>query len=322
MKLVWLLRGHKIYIQTHNFPDPDAISSAFGLQNFLKYYEIESILCYDGKIDKLSTKRMLKTYGIHIFAIEELADMREEDYIVMVDAQKYNSNLTDCIACEVACIDHHPTFIECDYLYKDIRIHGACASMIGEYFYITKTPMDPNTAAALTYGIKMDTSDFSRGVTDLDIDMFAYLYKLADKEKLSRMYNNVIEFADLHAYGAAIESISVYDKTGFAAIPFNCPDALIATISDFILALDVVDVAVVYAKREDGIKCSVRSERYDVNAGKLTNLALMEYGNGGGHFSMAGGFIPLDNVSKLGHNIDYKIRMLFLDAMKDQNKIQ
>lgn len=32
MELVEILKGHKTYIQTHNFPDPDAIASAFGLQ--------------------------------------------------------------------------------------------------------------------------------------------------------------------------------------------------------------------------------------------------------------------------------------------------
>ena len=36
LQLVELLRGHRTYIQTHNFPDPDAIASAFGLQHFLK----------------------------------------------------------------------------------------------------------------------------------------------------------------------------------------------------------------------------------------------------------------------------------------------
>lgn len=34
--LIVLLKGHKTYIQTHNFPDPDAIASAYGLQYFLQ----------------------------------------------------------------------------------------------------------------------------------------------------------------------------------------------------------------------------------------------------------------------------------------------
>ena len=132
--LVQLLKTHTVYIQTHNFPDPDAIASAFGLQAFLDYYGVESTLCYYGKIDKLSTKRMLSTFGIDIYAKEELLSMTDQDYIVNVDSQKHNANLTDFIGDEVACIDHHPTFIEAGYQYKDIRITGACAALIGEYF--------------------------------------------------------------------------------------------------------------------------------------------------------------------------------------------
>lgn len=318
--LIALLQNQKTYIQTHNFPDPDALASAFGLQTFLKYYGINTILCYDGKIDKLSTKRMLTNFSIEICAREELEDMKDTDYIVNVDSQKYNSNLTDFIGDEVACIDHHPTFISCEYLYKDVRIVGACASLIADYFYKTGTPVDSVTAAALCYGIKMDTFDFSRGVTDLDVDMFAYMYKKADKHLFSSMYANVMEFKDLKAYGAAIESIKVYDKTGFAYIPFDCPDALIAMISDFILALDVVEFAVVYAARDNGFKLSIRSEDENINAGKVTNNALGEIGCGGGHATMAGGMIPVEGIDKLGSDVHYKIRKLFLDAIDTEEK--
>lgn len=65
-ELIALCEGHKIYIQTHNFPDPDAIASAFGLQKLLKHYGIGSELCYDGRIDKLSASKMLDTFGIRM----------------------------------------------------------------------------------------------------------------------------------------------------------------------------------------------------------------------------------------------------------------
>lgn len=261
MELVEILKGHKTYIQTHNFPDPDAIASAFGLQHFLEQHGIRAEICYDGKVEKLSTKKMFEVFGIEVFPEEEIRDMKETDYIVMVDSQKYNANLTDFVGNDVACIDHHPTYTECSYAYKDVRQVGACSTLIAEYYQKTDTPIAPAVASALVYGIKMDTADFLRGVTELDVDMFAYLYKRADAELIQDMYKNVMEFADLKAYGAAIDNIHVYDGVGFAAIPFDCPDALVAIISDFILSLDVVAVSVVYAIRPDGIKFSVRSER-------------------------------------------------------------
>lgn len=316
MELVELLKGHKTYIQTHNFPDPDAIASAFGLQYFLEQHGVKAQICYDGKVEKLSTRKMFEVFGIEVFSEEEIGDMKETDYIVTVDSQKYNANLTDFIGDEVACIDHHPTYTECSYAYKDVRQVGSCSTIIAEYYWKTDTPIDAKVASALAYGIKMDTADFLRGVTDLDVDMFAYLYKRADAELIQDMYKNVMEFADLKAYGAAIDNIHVYDGVGFAAIPFDCPDALVAIISDFILSLDVVAVSVVYAIRPDGIKFSVRSEIKEVDAGTLVRNALEGCGNGGGHKAMAGGYIPLDSVHLLGEDAGYQIESRFMKQMK------
>lgn len=315
-QLIELVRGHRTYIQTHNFPDPDAIASAYGLQYFLKQHGVESSLCYDGRIEKLSTKKMFELLEIDLLSKEQISDMKAEDYIITVDSQRYNSNLTDFIGHEVACIDHHPTTVAFDYTYKDVRMVGACASIIADYFYQTDTAMSDTVATALTYGIKMDTADFIRGVTDLDIDMFAYVYKKADTEKLKSMYTNVMEFSDLQAYGAAIDNIRIYEGVGFASIPFDCPDALIAIISDFILSLDVVDVSVVYAIRTDGIRFSVRSERKEADSGRIIAAALAGYGSGGGHKAMAGGFIPKENAAALQDHLDHKIEQMFLKQIE------
>ena len=161
----------------------------------------------------------------------------------------------------------------------------------------------------------MDTLQFTRGVTELDIRMFGFLFPLCDKEKLDDLERNNMEFADLKAYGAAIESIELYDKVGFSCIPFSCPDALIGILSDFILALIEVEVAVVFSFREDGIKLSVRSEDPDVHAGKLLHDALKDIGSGGGHASMGGGLIPADRLPELGNYPETYIKNLFLETM-------
>lgn len=315
-KLVELLKGHVVYLQTHNFPDPDALSAAYGMQIFLRANGVESTICYAGKIEKNSTKRMLDVFGIKAVHIDEIPDMLEEDYIVTIDAQKYNSNITDFVGDEVACIDHHPTMIPCAYKYSDIRICGACCSIVADYFIKSNTTMDTNTATALLYGLKMDTESFNRGVTDFDIEMYGYLHKLADNQKIISMYNNNMEIEDLHAYGEAIRNIQIYDNVGFAKISFDCPDALVAMISDFILGLDVVEFSVVYAVRDGGYKFSVRNETAVYHAGTITARALD--GLGGGHFSMAGGVILAEKMKELGFNPDFTIRKRFMDAIKQE----
>lgn len=315
LDLIGILAGHTVYIQTHNFPDPDAIASAFGLQQFLHFHGIQATLCYDGKIDRLSAKKMLDTFGITMYSKNDISDMEGKDLIVLIDSQKLNKNVTDLVGDEVACIDHHPTFVPMEYHYQDIRMVGACASLIAEYYVRSGNTPDRNVATALLYGIKMDTLQFTRGVTPLDIEMFGFLFPLCDQEVLADLERNNMEFSDLKAYGEAIERIELYDKIGFSCIPFSCPDALIAILSDFILALIEVEVAVVFSFREDGIKLSVRSEDPDIHAGDLLHEALKGLGSGGGHAVMGGGLIPKEDQHKLGRYPEGAIRNLFLDVL-------
>jgi len=320
-KLIDICRGHNVYIQTHNFPDPDAIASAFGLKNLLACYNINSKICYAGKIDKLSAAKMLSAFQIDMYSYNMLSEeMNEDDYIICVDSQKNAGNITDFIGDEIACIDHHPTFVVTEYLYSDIRITGACSSIIAQYYLNSHITPDSDTATALIYGIKMDTLQFSRGVTPLDIEMFGYLYPLSDHIKLSCLERNNMEFTDLRAYGEAIEHIELYGKVGFSHISFSCPDALIAILADFILSLHEVDVAVVSSKRADGIKISLRSETSNIHAGEVLKQALDGYGDGGGHASMAGGIIKTENINLLGNYPEDKLNSLILDVIDGSMK--
>ena len=110
-------------------------------------------------------------------------------------------------------------------------------------------------------------------------------------------------------------SLQIYDKIGFSYIPFSCPDALIAILSDFILSLVEVEVAIVFSFRADGIKLSVRSENPDIHAGNLLHEALNDIGNGGGHASMGGGLITIDRMPELGNFPKDSVRNLFLNVL-------
>lgn len=316
--LIELCKGRHVYIQTHDFPDPDAIGSAYGLQRLLECYGISSTLCYDGQIDKLSASKMLRAFGIGMVPSSRLAGvMTAQDYIICIDSQKHNDKMLDLVGDEVACIDHHPTYTPIDYAYKDVRPAGACATLIAQYFASSGFAPDQNTATALLYGLRMDTLQFSRGVTALDIAMFSYLFEHCDHDQLTRLERNNMEFEDLKAYGEAIDNIEIYGTLGLTSLGFSCPDAMVAILSDFILSLMEVEIAVVYSYREDGVKFSVRSESPAVDAGQLAHAALaMLHGAGGGHPSMAGGLIPSAGLEQLGRCPGERVRDAFLSELK------
>ncbi len=291
------IRGSHVYIQTHNFPDPDAIASAFGLSVLLEQYNIATSICYKGKIERFSTNGFIEKLNIKLIDLDTIDDMSESDEIILVDSQKGNSNIVDAPGDEIICIDHHPTFdngFEVNYRYADIRPElGACATIIAKYYFENNIQMDKRVATALLYGIKSDTMGLSRGVSQDDVDAYQALFKICDMSLIQSLDHCSLKFDDLKAYANGINSIKVYDNVCFANTGYNCPEALIASISDFMLDLVEVDFTVVYSIRKDGIKLSVRSIG-DIDAGIVANEALTGIGSGGGHAEMAGGFVPFD----------------------------
>ena len=278
-EIVRNIKGDMVYIQTHNFPDPDAIASAFGLSKLLKHYDIKSSICYKGKIERFSTNGFVNKLGIELIDLDSINGMCENDEIILVDSQKGNSNIVDSPGNEIICIDHHPSFENCntnDYRYADIRPeYGACATIIAQYYLENDIQMDRHVATALIFGIKSDTMGLSRGVSQADVDVYQQLYGLCDMELISSLEHCSLKFEDLKAYANAINSIKIYDNISFANTGYNCPEALIASISDFMLDLVEIDFSVVYSIRDDGIKLSVRSIG-EINAGIVTNDALSD----------------------------------------------
>lgn len=309
-----------VYIQTHDFPDPDAIASAFGLQVLLKTRGISSTICYKGLIDRYSTAKMVQLLGIQLNNLERLEEidvLEESDEVILVDSQKGNANIVDMTGDEVICIDHHPVTTDIfSYRVKDIRPeYGACATIIAEYFFENNIPITKELATAFTYAIRVDTNGLLRGVCKKDIEILSEIYDLTDYSIIKSLENSVVYREDLKMFAEAMENIAIYDNVSFAHVGGGCPETLIAQICDFMLELVEVDFSVVYSVKSGGVKLSIRSTNPKLDAGKIVRKALKGIGNGGGHAEMAGGFMPLPEGRHDESEISLVIRDMFLGVM-------
>ena len=297
MKLISNITSSRVLIQTHDFPDPDAIASAFGLQSLIETYNIEATICYKGKIDRHNTRKMMELFNIKAVNIDRIVSMPEDTQLILIDAQKNSGNVFDLSCDKVISIDHHQVVQGYPYVFADVRTNvGACASIIASYFFENNIPITVEVATALLYGIKIDTAQLTRGVSQLDLDVFSKMFFMVDEKYMDALESGTVELEDLQAYGSAISSITVEDYVSFANTGKDCPEALIAEIADFMVAVKDVYLAVVYSVRTEGIKISVRSDKQSgCNAGKIVIDALEGIGTGGGHARMAGGYISLRN---------------------------
>lgn len=294
IELINKISGKHVYIQTHNFPDPDALGSGFGLRYLLSIHGISATLCAKGEIDRFNTEKMIEMFNIPIsFCDREFSNINDQSEIILIDSQYGNGNVKIEKGKVIGCIDHHHKMDNYIYEFSDIQEDiGACSSIVAQYFFDNNIEIPSEIAEALLYGIKVDTLSLTRCVNRLDMEMFYYLYGKCNRNIISYIDKNTMKLKDLNAYENAIKTMRMKEKISFAYIGYNCSDALVAVISDFLLDIAEISFAVAYSIKEDGIKISVRSDGEYENAGLITMTALENIGTGGGHSAMAGGFIP------------------------------
>lgn len=291
-ELLQCLKNEHIIVQMHNYPDQDALASAMGLKVLLEANGKKVTIGYDGIIDKENTLKMIELLDIEITEKTRLV-LSEDDEIIIVDGQRGNTNVTDFVGRGVACIDHHAYRNNEQYVFCDIRSEvGACSSIIASYFVEHGMEISKNLATALLYGIKMDTHNLTRKLSSLDLEMHTYLYSIASHEKLKVFESFSLRMEDLSSYKVAIDSLRVKHGIGLAGVGTDCSEAVMASVSDFLMTVSSVRVCLVHSRRAGGIKFSVRSELAEVDVSVMIRKALEGLGDGGGHSDMAAGFIP------------------------------
>jgi nanoRNase/pAp phosphatase (c-di-AMP/oligoRNAs hydrolase) len=293
----------EVFIQPHNVPDPDAIAASAGMQYLLAQKGVRAVIVYDREIEKADSIRMLELFGIEMALAKSVATLGVEDWALLVDGQKGGGNLSDLPTDEVACIDHHEYLPDPArvgkgqvYRFQDIRPEvGACSSIVAQYFFENRIEPPQKIATALVFGIMKDTESLTRGVSELDVEMFYRLYRHADPNLIKALNGAQLTKADLDRYAEAFRSVEVYGGIGFMRLD-TPDDSLLGAAGDIVLSLDTVDVVVAYSIRENGVKLSLRSETESVKANALARFMLEGRGYGGGHDHMAGGFLPADKI--------------------------
>lgn len=291
-----------VYIQTHNFPDHDAVASGYGLKHLLEHKGITSHLIYEGSIQRDSLVALIDHLKIPINHASE-HPIKEEDKIIIVDGCKGNKNVTDLIGDEVAVIDHHEVISPDDVKYSDIRPeYGACSSIIYSYYQELGYEIPPDICTALLCGLNVDTLQLTRGADEADVITFSGLYTKADIAYVNSNLRNHIQEKDLNFYRSALDNVRIQNKFAFCYFKDGCNQNLLGIIGDFFLALKEVDFVFLCARNNSQINFSLRSEKPEWNSAIIIQDILKGIGFGGGHADMAGGIIKdisLFNAEKI-----------------------
>ncbi len=294
-KLIPLLKKEegRILIQTHQFPDPDAVAAAFGIQGLLEALNIPALIIYSGTLQRYSLIRMIETFNIPLFHYMGV-DLQKSDRIILVDGYVSNSNVEKLGPKTLAVVDHHIPREKGLIPLEDIRPHyGSSSSIICEYYQQLQITPKEEVASALYIGIARDTDLLTRQVSLEDLAALTFIFPYSRKEEVSILLRNNLQLNDLDHYRELIKNLVVESGIAFVYLPHSCPRNLLGILADFTLSILEVDFAALFAQNDEEISLSFRSYRPGVDASEVIHrFAQEEGGQGGGHREMAGGSIP------------------------------
>lgn len=261
-KLVAILeahRGERHAIIVHDFPDPDAISSAYAHKLISAKFEIETDIIYSGKISHRQNIAMVRLLGIDLIHYEPTLDLKKYQGAVFVDHQGVTveeivKGLEAAGVPVLMVIDHHEPQERLNAQFSDIRRSaGASATIYTEYLQDIFKELDKArkehimTATALMHGIMTDTGNFIKAKAE-DFYAAAFLSEYGDPELLGQIMSQSRSKQVMEIIRRALGGRVVAQSYSIASIGYlraEDRDA-IPQAADFLLTEENVHTAIVY----------------------------------------------------------------------------
>lgn len=299
-KLLRTLRGKKnILITTHLYPDPDALGSCLATAALLKHHMKESAVSISvkGTITAGVNAPFIRLSRIESIPFDE-TKLAEFDAIVLLDVQpSFPYSPLPSSMPPTAVIDHHrargrkPSVPFCD-IRTDV---GACTSIVASYLMETATPVDRSLAAAMLYAIESDLAGAAGFPDELDTLAISWLLLKADPKLLYQMRNSPLPREHYAAFHKAIGDASLVGKVLLSHLGKVETPEMPALAADFLLRFDQAEWVLVSAVQNDRLLLSMRTSSPRGSAGEVMRKLIRQLGEGGGHRTKAGGFIPLQS---------------------------
>jgi nanoRNase/pAp phosphatase (c-di-AMP/oligoRNAs hydrolase) len=313
-----LREGERHVIVLQDYPDPDAISSAFAYQLISGQFGIQSDIIYSGKISHQQNIALVRLLGIALVSFDENTNLSIYQGAVFIDNQgSTSSEIVDALQAAsippLVVIDHHEPQDRISPVFADIRKTGATATIFSHYFEQGLYPLDPAkkehvlVATALLHGIMTDTADFSLAKKE-DFLASAFLSKYHDQQFLAQIISQSRSKQVMEFIYKALSNRFVSESFSIAGIGYlRAEDRdVIPQAADFLLTEENVNTVIVYGivtglERGERLVGSMRTTKVTLYPDDFIKEALGKDARGhyfGGGKISAGGFeIPVGFLS-------------------------
>jgi len=316
-------RGDRLLVILQDFPDPDALSSAWAFKLIAQTYRIDCDLAYAGTLSHQENIALVKLTNLPAqrWAPPSLKERNWSLFqgCVFVDTQGDTSQLTAMVVKAeipvVAIFDHHNGETDLSVEFLDLRPQvRATATLLTQYLQAGLLTFDAddethaNCATALMHGLRSDTQNLQQAREE-DFQAAAYLSRFYDAQLLSAILHSSRSKRVMDVIERSLRNRAVQNNfcvAGVGYLRYEDRDA-IPQAADFLVTEENVHTALVYGivhDEDDQIELvvgSLRTSKLTLDPDEFLKEAFGQDLSGrffGGGRAQAGGFeIPVGFLS-------------------------
>lgn len=324
-------RGERHIVVIQDFPDPDALSSAWAYQLIAEPYQIQCDIVYAGTLSHQENIALVKLTGLPAkrWGVQTLKERDLSVYqgCVLVDSQGNNSQLMPLVKAAqiptVVLIDHHSHQGKIESEFTDLRPSiRATATILSQYLqaglldFSAGNPIHVKCATALMHGIRSDTCNLLQA-QEADFLSAAYLSRIYDPQLLNSVLQSARSRRVMDVIERSLKNRQTHDNFSIAGVGYlryEDRDA-IPQAADFLVTEENIHTAVVYgivhdeANEVELVIGSLRTNKLTLDPDEFLKETLGQDAQGryfGGGRDMAGGFeIPIGFLGGGYDNSDY-----------------
>ena len=324
-------QGERQIVVIQDFPDPDALSSAWAYKLIAENYNINCDIVYGGILSHQENIALVKLTNLPSKRISA-ESLKQEDLsiyqgAVLIDSQGTNSQLYAVVKQAeiplIAVIDHHSKQQDLDAEFIDLRPQTrATATILTEYLqqgllnFNSSNQKHTQCATALMHGLRSDTNCLMQAQQE-DFLAAAYLSRFYDPQLLNAVLQSARSRRVMDVIERALSNRIIknnFSISGVGFLRYDDRDA-IPQAADFLVTEEDIHTAVVYGIVHDEdndielVIGSLRTAKITLDPDEFIKEAFGKDTQGrffGGGRYMAGGFeIPIGFLGSFNDNPNY-----------------
>ena len=287
--------GKRLFVFTHDNPDPDAIAAAWLLARIGEHAGLRSRIIYGGHLGRAENRTMVRVLQIPLQPVERVAARpRSTDRFALVDAQPGtgNNSFPPRWPCHVV-LDHHTLRRGASAGLLDVRLDQGCTATLAlGYFEAAGLTVDSRLATAVAYAIVSETQDLKREATRADHEALQRVLPRARLTDLGRIRHPARSRAYYETIARALREVRLGRNVCVCHIGAVPVAEVVAEVADLLKSMERITWCLVTGWHEGAAVVSLRAAHPHARAERVLRAVLGHAGRGGGHGMIAGGTHP------------------------------